>query len=1298
MINKLIPILVFFSFYNAYSQFTIISPGGNNTIYTRGNVNIGTPTNTTNKLNVTGNSLFTGNTIVTGNSQIGYLGIGTTPNTQYRLLLNGNSFFNGNMGIGIAPSNNPSTKLIISSGTNGVTGLNFSNLNSNFTPTVSNNNKTLNVDLAGNVILSKTIDNITLNLSGNSLSTSINGVISNSINLPIPLANNFWGINGNNLNIGNEFIGTVSNHDLIFKSHNIFSGKLAINNTSIGYNSLTNVQPNYDYNTAFGVNNLIAPLSGNYNVALGSNNLQNNTSGHSNIAVGSYSLTNNTIGYQNIGLGYNALNHNINGNMNIAVGNFALQDNSTGNNNSAFGNQTLLKNTTGTLNSGFGNYSLFSNTIGTQNIAIGTNALYSNVSGNNNNATGFNSLANNISGNNNNAFGDHSLANLSNGNNNSAFGYSSLGTLLTGSNNVALGNNSGYNLNNGNNNIFIGNNIQPSTNNVDNSLIIGNKIYGTESAGDIKIGFGIISNPQANLHTNGTVRLQNLPFSTTIPTNILGADDVGNVYKFNPNLLLATSTTNNLVSNVNTMTSTVNGFSSSTPIINSISNSVTGDQLTTTINGISSAPISLPQDDLTTELIDNYIGLRLKPIDTNVNGFNLKKNTNTVIGYRAINPNTTGNAAAAAIGIGINDTDNYKDLTYICHFGPNYYVNKFASNGALLTDRNLFIGSYGISKYIDFVLGNDFTNTQSKFKIDNTSISSLSYPNLRNDISTSNPINFIYTDSSGKFLSAPLNFITSNLINNNIYNIDGNLTNSRTLNLNNNNLRFTTESFRTIFVSNPLNSNNNSALEIISSNEPIYPNLLGKGFFKIKQEKSELYLTQGINEQNAWIQSSKNPNNLTNKHVLSLNPLGGNVGIGVPNATAQLHTINSVRFENLPNNTNPIGILGTDANGNVFNYDPNQFGGGTSQDAWLLNGNIGTNPGTLSGQNFIGTIDNKDLVLGVNSDEKIRITQTGRIQLFGWTPSNGANSAYNIFIGGGNDNSALANVAIGVGSMIQNTSGKFNTSTGFSALENNLTGEGNTSYGFQSMRMNTTGSSNVSIGVNSMFNNTIGINNVSVGSSSLQENINGSNNVTIGTWAGLNLLNGNSNVLLGNASGSTLNSGTGNILIGDSTQTMTTSSSNELNIGNWIFGKNGQIAIGNFTNLPQSFITNNDYQLIVKRGIRTEKVRVDIASVKNWADYVFLKDYKLMPLSELENFIVKNGHLPNIPKAENVVKEGIDLGEINSKLLEKVEELTLYTIELNKNNQDLENKNNSQQKTIENLIKRLEKLEKNIKE
>jgi hypothetical protein len=115
------------------------------------------------------------------------------------------------------------------------------------------------------------------------------------------------------------------------------------------------------------------------------------------------------------------------------------------------------------------------------------------------------------------------------------------------------------------------------------------------------------------------------------------------------------------------------------------------------------------------------------------------------------------------------------------------------------------------------------------------------------------------------------------------------------------------------------------------------------------------------------------------------------------------------------------------------------------------------------------------------------------------------------------------------------------------------------------------------------------------------------------------------------------------------------------------FHLNGAMLVGG-----NSARTAVGYSLSVDGRIMAEEVTVQNST--SWPDYVFANDYKLMPLNELEASINKNKHLPNIPAAAEVEKNGITLGEMNRKLMEKVEELTLYIIELNKKNEALAQK------------------------
>ncbi len=99
---------------------------------------------------------------------------------------------------------------------------------------------------------------------------------------------------------------------------------------------------------------------------------------------------------------------------------------------------------------------------------------------------------------------------------------------------------------------------------------------------------------------------------------------------------------------------------------------------------------------------------------------------------------------------------------------------------------------------------------------------------------------------------------------------------------------------------------------------------------------------------------------------------------------------------------------------------------------------------------------------------------------------------------------------------------------------------------------------------------------------------------------------------------------------------------------------NGNVGIG--TTSPQ-------FLLAVNGVIGAKEVNV---TTTGWADYVFRPEYALRPLSEVEAFINKNGHLPDVPSEKEVLENGVNLLEMNIKLLEKVEELTLYVIELEK--------------------------------
>lgn len=372
----------------------------------------------------------------------------------------------------------------------------------------------------------------------------------------------------------------------------------------------------------------------------------------------------------------------------------------------------------------------------------------------------------------------------------------------------------------------------------------------------------------------------------------------------------------------------------------------------------------------------------------------------------------------------------------------------------------------------------------------------------------------------------------------------------------------------------------------------------------------------------------------------------GNTGIGTisPTTKLEINTGSSsdpynygdsgLRLTHLTSDNDPTpnaAPIGVDATGKVVRVE-----GGSSDRAWLTTGNNETTASTSTygndvNNNFLGTTNEEDLVIATYNKERLRISTTGRLTFHNNDIS--PNAVNNLYVGGGNETSIgvnnYGNTAVGLGSLPSITS----------------TGNRNLALGSNALIRTGDGDSNIGIGYNSGVNITSGSNNIIIGSEV---------NAPISAIA-----------------------------------------NNQLNIGNWIYGYDGKIAIGNFTNVPQVFsnLENADYQLIVKNGIKTEKVRVELSSANGWPDYVFETDYRLMPLEELETFVSTNKHLPNIPSAEEVKKNGIDLAEMDAKLLEKIEELTLYNIDLYNENKSLKEENEQQQKLLDDLLKRVGQLE-----
>ncbi|SOE21815.1 hypothetical protein SAMN06298216_2269 [Spirosomataceae bacterium TFI 002] len=345
-------------------------------------------------------------------------------------------------------------------------------------------------------------------------------------------------------------------------------------------------------------------------------------------------------------------------------------------------------------------------------------------------------------------------------------------------------------------------------------------------------------------------------------------------------------------------------------------------------------------------------------------------------------------------------------------------------------------------------------------------------------------------------------------------------------------------------------------------------------------------------------------------------------------------------------------------------------------DNWSKTGDSGTDPAN----NFIGTIDDKPLIF------KVKNTYAGFMNAS--TTANNFFMGYEAGLSSINNPAATGGVNVGLGyaTLRSNTTGVNNLAIGPLALRDN-NGNQNTAIGASSMWKNTNGWYNTAIGGSSLKNNTMGNFNVAIGIFSMLSNETGSRNIGLGGYSLYHSL-GNDNVGIGYYSGY-LKNGTGNVYIGRDAgkASALTNESNKLYIANsatvtpLIYGDFSAkyVTIGDVSPALRTqghSSMGGGYNLLVKGGILTEKVKVALATAgTDWADYVFEPTYKLMSLEEVESFTKENKHLPNVPSADEMVNSGLDVAQTSKMFMEKIEELTLYMIELNKEVKALKSEN-----------------------
>ncbi len=277
----------------------------------------------------------------------------------------------------------------------------------------------------------------------------------------------------------------------------------------------------------------------------------------------------------------------------------------------------------------------------------------------------------------------------------------------------------------------------------------------------------------------------------------------------------------------------------------------------------------------------------------------------------------------------------------------------------------------------------------------------------------------------------------------------------------------------------------------------------------------------------------------------------------------------------------------------------------------------------------------------------------------------------------------------------RNNSGNQNTFIGHYAGASSGTGNANVFVGNNTGGTNTTGSLNTFVGVLASGKNKTGGYNSFFGYQSGYYNDSGIRNAFFGWGSGLNNKTGSQNTYLGFQAGRDA-TGSGNVFIGYGAGLRETGS-NKLYIHNkseetpLIYGDFATDQLGINTKLIPT-----GYTMGVKGKLITEEIKVQTYGQNGWPDYVFAENYELPSLKEVEEYIKEQGHLKNMPSAKKVEKEGgIELGVMNAKLLEKIEELTLYTIQQEKKLQEQEKQLIEQENRLKKLEAHLNKTQKN---